>query len=288
MTDAERLLRSYVDLVAQSPSRVAPERADALLRTIFGGKITELEFTSGPANFEAELDAPKVKASFSALMSLWAVARASLQIAQSVADARRNGQLSLAVAPGTQLHEARQLIAAARDLIADHGQLWPPHLPLPQAAAPLPTHDAGINNLFLGATGWAILHEIAHIHLKHELDTIDSIRRRQEFEADLWATKWILDQAPVDRRREFRIFCIATGLVWLGLINSVRSATISHPPAAQRLLNCASEFMHDDLSPALEMAGDVLKTIFDPTAALAPSEHPADAFVQIALHLRQT
>lgn len=286
MTDAERLMRSYDDLLAQSPSRIAPERADTLLSTIFAGKVLDLEFTSGPANFEAALDVPKVTASFSALMSLWAVARASLQIAQAVADARRNNRLSLPVDPGTPLYEAHQLIATARGLIENPDLPWPEHLPLPQPTASSATPDAGINNLFLGAAGWVILHEIGHIHLKHEIDTIDSIRRQQEFEADLWATKWILDEAPSDQRREFRILCITTGLVWLGLINTVRRATISHPPAAQRLLNCTDEFLRDDLSPALEMAGDVLKVVFDPSADLSPSEHPADAFVQIALHLR--
>lgn len=286
MSNAELLMQGYVELVAQSPSRIAPERADELLHVIFGGKTLDLEYTTGSANFEAFLDVPKITASFSALLSLWAVARASLQIAQAVADARRQDLRVLPVINGTPLYEAHQLIEAAKGLIENPKKCWPANLPMPQAVATGATHNSGVNNLFLGATGWVILHEIGHIHLKHTIDTIDEIRRKQEFEADLWATQWILSQAPGDPLREFRIFSVATGLVWLGVVNSVRRATISHPPAVQRLLNCTNEFLSDDLSPALEMAGDVLKVAFDPAADLAPSEHPADAFLQIALHLR--
>jgi hypothetical protein len=58
-----------------------------------------------------------------------------------------------------------------------------------------------------------VLHEIAHIHLNHEEFTTAEIRRNQEFEADKWATKWILDQAGSDLNREFRVFAVAIGIV---------------------------------------------------------------------------
>lgn len=286
MTDAERLMRPYMELVAQSPSRIAPERAGALLDTVFGGKVADFDFTNGDANFAAYVSVPKVEATFSALLSLWATARASLHIAQAAADARRQGIFVLPVARDTPLYNAYQLVAAAKALIANSCSTWPKDLSPAEPGALPGTRDAGVNNLFLGATGWVALHEIAHIHLQHEVETIDDLRRRQEYEADLWATKWILDDAPHDPTREFRVFSIATGLAWLVLVNTVRRSTITHPPAPLRLLNCAGEFMGDDLSPALEMAGDVLKVLFDPSARLQPSEHPAEAFERLAMHLR--
>jgi hypothetical protein len=74
-------------------------------------------------------------------------------------------------------------------------------------------------------------------------------------------------------------------------MNRLRSAAPGqlHHTAHLRIANAApGEPLPMSESPALEMAGDVLKALFDPTACLAPSEHPADAFMQIALHLRST
>ena len=96
----------------------------------------------------------------------------------------------------------------------------------------------------------------------------------------------MLEKAPQNLQREFRIFTIATGLGWLGLVDFVRGGGPTHPPASQRLLNCAADFHSCDLSPAFEMTGDVLKAIFDPTEDLGVSDHPAEAFQKIALHLR--
>lgn len=285
MTDAERFMIGYMQAVAESPTRIAPERDKELFNGIFSGKQSTLEFTNEVANFAAFPDG-HIEASYSALLSLWAVSDASLLIAQTAADARREGYSQLPSDPGSPIFAARQLIDAAVGLIRNPQSTWPSGLRVPNPSALGKTPEWAVNNLMLASTGWVLLHEIAHITLKHQARTTDALRREQEFQADKWAAEWILAKSPPGVTREFRVFAIATGLAWLGLINTVRHSTVTHPPAAQRLLNCASLFFHDDLSPALEMAGDVLKVLFDPGAELEPSDHPADAFIQVALHLR--
>jgi hypothetical protein len=48
------------------------------------------------------------------------------------------------------------------------------------------------------------------------------VLKRQEHDADEWATRWILDHTPTDLRQEFRVFAIAIGSGWLGLVDAVR------------------------------------------------------------------
>lgn len=284
--NSQRLCIGYCQAISEAPFRIAPERADELQQTVFGGQPCDLIFENGPANFMAHVGFLKVEARFAALLSLWATARASLQLAVAIGTARRAGEVILDVSPGSAAHEAFALVEAARNLIRNDRASWPPDLPIPDHAAVEKTLPWYFNNVFLGATGWALLHEVAHLTLNHEKNTTVEILRRQEFEADSWATRWVLEKSQDPLESEFRIFCVATGLAWLGLLTSVRRDGPTHPPASQRLLNCAADFVADDLSPALEMAGDVLKAIFAPSTQLEFSEHPAEAFEKIAMHLR--
>jgi hypothetical protein len=53
LSDAERLMSPLTVAVAQSPYRIAPERAAHLNEQIFGGVPFDLVFYAGGVNFEA-------------------------------------------------------------------------------------------------------------------------------------------------------------------------------------------------------------------------------------------
>jgi hypothetical protein len=238
----------------------------------------------------AHVGSPNISATYAGLLSVWAVSYATLQLSAAIGEARRKGKRMLAPNPGTAAHEAYRLVESARDLIRNRAAGWPSGLPTPDPSALADTHPWRINNLFLGATAWILLHEVAHLKLNHEITLPADMLRNQEFEADTWATQWVLGEAPPTPplAREFRLFCVATGLAWNGLVQQIRGQDSVHPSAAQRLLNSSQEFQCDELSPGIEMAGDVLKALFDPSVELPETEHPLEAFDQIMLHLRGT
>jgi hypothetical protein len=53
------------------------------------------------------------------------------------------------------------------------------------------------------------------------------------------------------------------------------------------LLSAAAEFRTGEVSPGIEMAGHMLKALFDPTADLGIPDHPLEAFERLTLHLRR-
>ncbi|HEX7947102.1 MAG TPA: phage exclusion protein Lit family protein [Phenylobacterium sp.] len=278
MTDAERLMAPLIPAISAAPYAIAPERAEELNDDVFGGVPWDLFFTAGPANFFARPQAKELEARFAAVLSLWAASRAALQLGEAMMRATRAKEPSVEVVPDGPVDEAFRLVEVAKTLIRSPSAAWPADLPAPPPRSSWGGHDWHVQQLFLGATAWALHHEIAHVHLRHEEVTIDAVRRQQEHEADVWATRWILARAGTGRKREFRAYSAATGLAWLGLIDDVRRGSTTHPHAAQRLGACAESFGLGARSPALELAAYTLKAFFNPTEAVPATDTPAEAF----------
>lgn len=164
-----RQIAGFEAAVRAAPFKVAPERNNELRDDIFDGEPWPLDFDTSlhPElnTFRALPNAKAIEVNYAALTSLWAVAKAAWLIAREGTAAKRAGVLALATGPGTAVFEARRLIDTARDLIGNAGARWPADLapPVPDAAAG--TEDLYANNVFLAATGWVVLHEIAHIAL---------------------------------------------------------------------------------------------------------------------------
>ena len=108
--------------------------------------------------------------------------------------------------------------------------------------------------MFLLMMGFIILHEVAHVKLKHRADcsmsSADFIK--QEYEADRWAAKWV-----IDKWREFKddemvfikrslgvSFAIAT-LAGIELYLA-KSSFKTHPNTAARLLAFLDEFVPEN------------------------------------------
>src|ERR1700759_2571915 len=88
--EAELLMAPFLESVIASPIRVAPERTEDYA-ALFNGPVPYVDFTNTKANFEAHPgEQPSVDIRFSALLSLWATAKASLRISDAMATAMRS------------------------------------------------------------------------------------------------------------------------------------------------------------------------------------------------------
>src|SRR5262245_48996279 len=114
VSDAERLTSPFGQAITESPSRIAPERSEELRVQVFGGKGCDLFFDSGKANFFAYPGTAKISTTYAALLSLWALSSASLELADLMAEAARQKIDRLDTKPGTRAHEALKLVEAAR------------------------------------------------------------------------------------------------------------------------------------------------------------------------------
>ncbi|CVI64303.1 hypothetical protein AGR7A_pTi0046 [Agrobacterium deltaense NCPPB 1641] len=123
-----------------------------------------------------------------------------------------------------------------------------------------------------------MLHECGHLVLGH-LETT-ALMHQQEREADGWAVSWILDKVAADDQRDFRTLAICVAFIWIGLIDAVRQATSTHPPAAQRFADAFNKFGNVSTdSPALELSYYALKAFFDPATDLPQAENARDGFI---------
>lgn len=272
--------------VCKSPFRIAPEKNEELLHQVFGGTPWALEFNSSldplRNTFRAMPNAKTVEVNYAAVASLWAIAKASWLIARDAMAARRAGRPLLDTGSGTTVAEARQLLQAARDLIGNSGAHWPTDLAPPVPDAKVDSEDWYANNVFLGATGWVVLHEIAHIFLNHQATVTSDVSFMQEHEADLWAADWILGKLPRgDTRGYFRLFAISVALTWLAILDHVRQGSTTHPHAWQRLERLSPILPQDQLNPGYEMAAYVLKVIFLADDETPPAEYPEAAFFDL-------
>lgn len=251
---------------------------------VFQGKPWGIVFGDGTKfAMKALVDSSEIWAPYSGLMSLWAATRAVVLIGAEAMKATRRGEASLDNQPSTPAAQAARLLEASKSFIRNPLANWPGDLPKPNGHALEGSLDWHVNNVFLSACGWILLHEVAHMHLSHEPDTSPDRLKEQEREADGWATSWILDHAPQDLHKEFRILAIAAAFTWIGVSDGVMRVDTTHPHAWERFGHCTNAFTADALSPGLEMSAYALKACFFPTEPIPPAETPEDAFFDVLI-----
>lgn len=272
-----RLMKPCFPDVGASPFRFAPERQAALLALMKGSPF-EAKLAVGPAQFTAYPTEERIEVASSGLASLWALTYVGyryMDIASRSAASERgkaSDQLTIHADPvfGELIDYARRLFVADEE--------WPDQLPRPTWNAAFDSMDGRINNLFMGATAWVVLHEICHVAQDHTAYAGREYRLTQEHEADRFAVRWPLEQAVGDQR-EFRILAITVALAWLFLFERAKRGGDDHPPAIIRFREAASWFELNDESVALENAVYLLKGIFDPENDGMPLEMgPQTAF----------
>ncbi|MDT8854776.1 phage exclusion protein Lit family protein [Paracoccaceae bacterium Fryx2] len=284
ISDAEKLMRPFGDHVAETPSYLAPERLPEL-QSILGDPPWELVFLDTATNLKAipatGAEDPKLAASYWALLSLWATAKYAVLIGDAVAVTLLSGETTLSSAPGSAYDTALKYLQLARDLTKNRHHPFPANLAVPNAS-PTAAEDLRVNNLFYGAVGWVLLHEIGHIHLSHEVDTTADLKKQQEYEADLWATKWILAGNGISPQHyQFRLFVVSTALLWVGQMNVVKGPSNTHPEAVDRIDRCRRLMEARDDQEGLELAAYVLKVAFLPRLQIGEFGTAAQAFDEV-------
>ncbi|MGO8126402.1 hypothetical protein GR211_05095 [Rhizobium leguminosarum] len=258
---------SLFKIVERTPFNIAPERAELLANEIFGKRGWRLGAVHTKANFYARPEEAAVDVSFAGMASLWCLSYAAFHIFDVGCRAQRTLKLPgpATVDVGKEFHELQlqNYIGFARELFKANLN-WRPDIQMPVANAGFDTPDGLINNVFFGALSWIILHEIGHVHYNHLEHIPPGQRVSQEFQADNFATTWILDDAGAGRQREFRILMITVALTWLFLCELERGQGDTHPPTIIRFRAASSIFSAGQRSAGLQYSSYLLKAVLDP------------------------
>lgn len=277
-------MRPFGGQITKTPAYLAPER-QAELPSIFGDPPWELVFLDGTTNFKAVPSSngsdPEIQVSYWALLSLWAVAKAAVIIVDAVYEAQALGEKTIPSEAGSAYRQACEYLQLCRDLTRNGNKPFPPTLAPPNSAS-TDREDIRVNNLFYGATGWVLLHEMGHIHLEHEIDVPSGLKIDQEYDADRWATKWVLPKNGIlPQHYQFRILSLATAMLWIGIMNEVVGPSTTHPPAFHRLDQCRDLMDLGDDQTGLELGAYILKVAFLPTVDVGEFDSPAEAFDEV-------
>lgn len=176
--------------MAEAPARVAPEKAR--LEEIAQG--VELCFADQRGDFAISAKPGQVTATAGALNLLWCASYAYWLLYRGFVDAQRAGANEYVPGEDVQAAQALRLYCWALECAADGTlQNWPAGAPEPNPEIHdgSPVHCA--NELFLVAVAWIFLHEIGHLHLMHAAEPIPSLSRQEEYDADWFASDWLLD-----------------------------------------------------------------------------------------------
>lgn len=263
-----------LNLARRAPFAIAPERADELKMQVMNSEDWTLSPSDTEANFWVIVPDKVIYLSYAGLASLWCVSRVAftiMDIASSTTrhpDAKGIDQVDLG-----QVWAERHLdqyVAYARRLVASD-EVWPQVLKMPDPVADLSCWEGRLNNLFLGALSWIMLHEVGHSSQQH-VKFVGALQRvRQEHEADAFATSWILERAGNGVDREYRVLAIIVALAWLFLHEQEKGTGTDHPAAILRFREAAASFKLGQRSPALENGTYLLKALFDPTSEDMPA-----------------
>lgn len=278
------------DLAAHTPFNIAPERGPSLAADIFGEGRWELRPSTTAANFYAIPADRAIYLSYAGLASLWSLAYAAFHVADSASRKQRaasdSSRTQIDIGEESSKLKLKDYVHYSAELFKGD-QNWPVQLSQPNANAPFDTPDGRVNNLFFGALSWIILHEIAHIHHKHVKYLPANLLVRQEYQADDFATRWILGQAGDGPEREFRVLMIAVAMTWLFLNERARGTGGDHPPAIHRFREAAQLFKVGELSAGLENAAYIFKALLDPSTPAPQFDTPEKMFDWVSERLEK-
>ena len=288
MPTTKPIFDPFFRFAARAPLNIAPERGDQLTEEIFKSGKWQLLPSEEPANFFAVPQDKALYLSYAGLASLWCVAHAAFTVADIAsrhqrAD-KRPGQTEINIGEECAAEKISEYVAYAKELIrADKD--WPSHLPVPSLSPSFDTPEGRVNNVFYGALSWILLHEIAHVHHGDQKLIPGSLLVRQEYLADDFATRWILDEAGAGLYREFRMLMIVVALTWMFLQEETVGPGSDHPATILRFRDATAQFQMGDRSVGLENAAYVLKALLDPSTPAPQFDTSAEVFEWVSSRL---
>lgn len=281
----ESVMKWLFRMAQRVPMNIAPECQEKLASDIFGPEKWTISWSNEPANFFAIPQDKAIYLSAAGQASLWCLAYTAFHVMDVASRTQRatsydaHGHLDIG-----QYYSALHLgeyVAFSRSLFhADRP--WPKNLEMPSEGPAQSSNEWRINNIYLGALSWIMLHEIAHVHHQDQKFVPDSLRIKQEYLADGFATDWILSSAGQGLEREFRILMIAVALTWSFLSESELGQGNTHPATILRFREVAERFKAGERSVGLENATYLLKAVLDPATVPPAHETPEQAFEWIS------
>ena len=285
--DTHTLMEPLFKYANRTPLNIAPERGQALADEIFKTARWKLTAMDGKANFHAYPQEARVSATHAGLASLWCLSFVAFHLTDIASRRQRSTDRSeqhIDIGESCALLRLGEYLAYARSLFRGDRE-WPEPLQLPDVNALFDSEAGRVNNVFFGALAWVLLHEIGHVHLKHEQFIPADQRVRQEFVADDFATRWVLDRSGQGLQREFRVLIVCVALAWLFLNEEAIGKGADHPPAFLRFQEAVAHFDMSERSPALENAAYLFKAIFDPETEPPAFDTPLQMFEWVKFRL---
>jgi len=290
MATTEKVMSPLVKNAARIITNIAPERGKELAEDIFGSGKWTLATCSGKANFYGDPQEHTVTLSFAGMASVWCLAYVAYHIVDIGSRAQRApkipGQTVIDIGLEYSKLNLNEYLDYAQALFkAD--QPWCSVLTQPNVAACPASEDERINNVFYGALSWILLHEVGHVHHEH-LELIPADQRvRQEYQADNFATTWVLDQAGNGLQLEFRVLMISVALTWLFLSERAVGKGQNHPSAVLRFREATNLFETGARSVEIEYASYLFKAVLDPTTDTPIFDNSADLFKWVGQRLEE-
>lgn len=290
VTTTESATEGLFKVAQRTPFNISPERKQELVSEVFKGEDWTISRQGGKANFSAVVEDRELILRHSGLASLWSMSYAAFHIMDLASRKQRESSKN----QGERIDFSKEFnalgipeyIAYSENLFSGD-KPWPTNLDQPNVSADLSSIEGKINNVFFGALSWILLHEIGHVHHNDSLVASSHVRIQQEFNADEFATKWVLDNAGNGIQREFRVLMITVGLAWLFLLESNRGQGTTHPPTIFRFREAAKCFELSDRSAGLENSAYVLKAILDPDTLQPYFDTPKESFEWMASRLEE-
>lgn len=265
------VMASFMKDLQRAPERIAPERQKDLMQNVYLGNPLSIRACEGEAMFYAMPgDGKEIAVSTAGLASLWCLAHVAMHLMDIASQAQRqeHDEDQVDITAEYSNRHLDEYINYARSLFHSD-KPWPDNLPTPDASAGAESLEGRVNNMFYGAAAWILLHEVAHLHLRHQKQSPRNIRVRDEHEADAFATKWILEEAGNGLFLEFRILMASVALSWAMLDATVKSTGSDHPAAIIRFNEVTALYrIETGRSAALENSAYLFKVVFDPDQPL--------------------
>lgn len=235
--------------IAGAAFRIAPER-EGELANFRDSRGVSLALTDGPGFFFNTIPgSPDISTNIASLEFLWCSAHAHLILYDEYSKAQRRGQTQFDTGGNNRSRSALELLNwSVHNLFAKGTEQWPSQFSRPETFPQGRTDVHVANELFLCGVAWIVHHEIAHLRLQHVIRT--SRAHVEEKEADIAATRWILDRSMAQKESQKRALGIAAAILAIQGIQRQSSFNIldTHPRTFQRIDYClaAAEVPDDD------------------------------------------
>ncbi|MGO8902016.1 MAG: phage exclusion protein Lit family protein [Isosphaeraceae bacterium] len=228
--------------VSAAPYRAAPERAGELHKLVQDHGI-RLTFDPSPNQVaEVNLETGEIRFGLPFAERLWAASYAYLDLIRLW---QQHGPGAMIEIPEPSRRLLEWEFRAEKSGTAEP---LPSGVPVPEPGEPPGADGYAATEFFLIGAAWVLLHEVGHLVCKHRRSDPPVRWIPREFEADDWASHWMLD-----RWREYadddRVFVkrALAGTLFLGHIAAFEShgptSSVTHPNPAERLLHFLDRFV---------------------------------------------